>query len=102
MNTSQNLENLKKNSAPFEKYFPLLGELGIKWSREKYEKMADYTVIRRKLHDAGVFAFNFRRFGSQKYVGYIQSAVSMALEQMRKYTHFSGAGKIFEALITAH
>jgi hypothetical protein len=65
---------------------------------EDYEKMADYTVIQRKLHDAGVFAFNYRRFNSQQYVGYIHNAVGMALERMRKYPQFSGASKIFEAV----
>jgi len=77
-------------------YFEQLPQLRISWEWEYYEKIVDYTVIQRKLHDAGAFAYNFRRFGSKKYVGFIETAIEMALKKMRKYREFAHACKIFE------
>jgi len=79
-----------------EAYFKQLPRLGVPWEWEYYKKIVDYTVIQRKLHDAGAFAYNFRRFGSKRYVGFIETAVEMALKKMRKYRDFSHACKIFE------
>lgn len=81
-----------------EVYFKQLPRLGVRWEWEYYEKVVDYTVIQRKLHDAGAFAYNFRRFGSPKYVGYIRAAVEMALRKVRKYREFSAAARIFDSL----
>lgn len=82
-----------------KEYFSRLPEFSINWDWEEYEKMVDYTVIQRKLHDAGAFAFNYQRFNNQKYVEYIRSAVAMALERMREHPQFSNASEIFEALL---
>lgn len=79
-----------------KEYFRHLPELSIEWEWKYFEKIADYTVIQRKLHDAGAFAYNFRRFGSKRYVGFIETAVEMALAKMWKYREFAHACKIFE------
>ncbi len=80
-------------------YYHFLSELNIQWDRETYERRVDYTVIQRKLHDAGAFAYNFRRFKSKRYVGYIQSTLRMVLEILPKYPHFSAARELFETCL---
>jgi|GEM_PF-3514766 len=81
-----------------EAYRNHLKEFGIKWEAEEYQKYVDYSIIQRKLHDAGAFAYNYRRFGSKKYVGYIVSALEMSLECMRRYSEFKEATKLLEDL----
>ena len=80
-------------------YFSRLPGLRVKWNWKEYEKLVDFTVIQRKLHDAGAFAYNYRRFNSGKYVRYINDAIGMALEPMRKYQQFSEIREFFEELL---
>ncbi len=85
-------------AAMIKDYFRFLPELEIDWGWEYYQKLVDYSVIQRKLHDAGAFAYNYRRFGSKRYVKYIREAIDMAIDCMKNYRHFSKAIKFFEAL----
>jgi len=77
-------------------HFTFLQKLGINWDWESYEKNVDYTIIQRKLHDAGAFAYNYRRFKSKRYVGYINSTLEMVLQVLKKYPDFAGAKDLFE------
>ena len=79
-----------------KQFYETLGDVSIDWSWDVYQKMVDYSIIQRKLHDAGAFAYNYRRFASRRYVGYVTEAITMALAVMRKYPHFSDAVKLFE------
>ena len=79
-----------------KQFYETLGDVSIDWSWDVYQKMVDYSIIQRKLHDAGAFAYNYRRFASRRYVGYVTEAIAMALTVMRKYPHFSDAVKLFE------
>jgi len=81
-----------------EAYRQHLSNFGVNWDKQEYQKYVDYSIIQRKLHDAGAFAYNYRRFGSKKYVGYISSAVEMSLECMRRYPEFSEATALLESL----
>lgn len=82
-------------------YFSRLPELGVEWNWEEYEKFVDFTVIQRKLHDAGAFAYNYRRFNSAKYVGYIKDAIGMALKPLRKYQEFWEVAQFFIEILSA-
>ena len=77
-------------------YYESLGDISIQWDWQTFEKMVDFTVIQRKLHDAGAFAYNYRRFASRRYVGFVTAAIEMALEVMGKYSCFKDAVKLFE------
>ena len=79
-----------------EQFFHFLPKININWEWDYYRKIVDYTIIQRKLHDAGAFAYNYRRFASRRYVGYVNEAVVMALDVMRKYSHFKDAITLFE------
>ncbi len=77
-------------------HFTFLQDLGINWDWDTYKRNVDYTIIQRKLHDAGAFAYNYRRFKSKRYVGYITSTLDMVLDVLQKYPHFAAAKGIFE------
>lgn len=74
--------------------------IGLDWDEQTYRKMIDYTVIQRKLHDAGAFAYNYRRTGSHKYVGYISEAIEMALQKISVHPEFKRQLPFFESLLT--
>lgn len=71
-----------------ERFFPTLAELGIDWSWAEFERQVDWMVIQRKLHDAGAFAYNFRRIGSPRFLAFLPGAVHMALTVMDRYPEF--------------
>ncbi len=79
-----------------ERHYASLKDIGIEWDRDYYDKILDYSVIQRKLHDAGAFAYNYRRFLSNRYVGYIGEAVDMSLKKMRKYPALQAAAEFLE------
>ena len=79
-----------------EKYYRVLPRFNIHWEHAEYRKLIDYTVIQRKLHDAGAFALNYHRFGNTRYVPYIRDAVRMALDKMRNYPQFFGVVQLLE------
>ncbi len=82
-------------------YFTLLPRFGIRWNWEEYQRFIDYTVIQRKLHDAGAFAYNFRRFGNTRYLIFIESAIRMVIERMNRYRQFTTiAGALTKLLKT--
>ncbi len=68
-------------------------------SYREYIKMVDYTVIQRKLHDAGAFILTHRQLGNHTFLGYIDQAVEMALLKMRKYPTFDRISRVFEKLL---
>ncbi len=71
-----------------ETYLKNLPEYSEKWDAEKIQRYIDYTAIQRKLHDAGAFAYNYRRFNSPAYLDYIRPAVQDALAITARYAHF--------------
>ncbi len=58
------------------------------YSRGDYAKQVDYTVIQRKLHDAGAFARAYHTQKKEKFLRYITHAVQMALQAGEKYPAF--------------
>ncbi len=57
----------------------------------EFNRIIDYAVIQRKLHDAGAFAFNYLRTHNRRYLQYIPGALNFALDKMRKFSHFKEA-----------
>jgi len=82
-----------------DRQFHQLHELGFAWDRDYYRKLVDYSVIQRKLHDAGAFAYNFHRFKSDKYLNYIPGSIRMAMEKMEKYKAFTSIIQIFSKMV---
>lgn len=72
-------------AAQVQRFFATLATRGIEWTKDYYDRIVDYTVIQRKLHDAGAFAYNYRRFGSKKYLPYIRQAISLSIDRMQSY-----------------
>ena len=64
------------------KFRALLEKLEVGWEDSTFERLTRYTVIQRKIHDAGAFAFNFRRTGHTRYVGFIEPTLRMVQEEM--------------------
>ncbi|MBN2365380.1 MAG: DUF1679 domain-containing protein [Calditrichaeota bacterium] len=61
-----------------------------------YQKTVDYTIIQRKLHDAGAFIYTFRLTRNSHYLQYIDEAVDIALNSMKKYPEFRDMCEILE------
>jgi aminoglycoside/choline kinase family phosphotransferase len=58
------------------------------FDNESYKKSIDYTIIQRKLHDAGAFIYTFRLTRNNNYLKYIDEAVNMAKNRMALYPGF--------------
>ncbi|RMI04709.1 MAG: DUF1679 domain-containing protein [Calditrichaeota bacterium] len=80
-------------------FYPALAEIGVEWDWDTYRVLVDYTVIQRKLHDAGAFAYNHRRFGNHRFLHYILPAIEMALSAMEKYPEFDPVAGCLRELI---
>lgn len=70
--------------------------LAEKVSREQFNRMVDWQVVQRKLHDAGAFVYCLERTGSDYYLQYVAPAVKMALAHLEKYPEFSDVGEILQ------
>ena len=57
------------------------------FSPDEYRQTIDYSVIQRKLHDAGAFVYSFRLTGNNRYLKYIHPAIQMAVSLMEPYSH---------------
>jgi aminoglycoside/choline kinase family phosphotransferase len=79
-------------------YYENQPQVRIHLSREKFEKMVDFTVIQRKLHDAGAFAYTYNLLRKNQYLKYIDDAIEMALLKMRKYPQFQDIIELFSRL----
>lgn len=55
------------------------------FSPDEYQQTIDYTVIQRKLHDAGAFVYSHHFTGNDRYLKYITPAVQMAIDRMESY-----------------
>lgn len=81
-----------------DRYYDYLKEQKIDWSRDYYQQMIDYSIIQRKLHDAGAFAYNYRRFNDKKYLRFIPRTMEMVVSTMEKYTYFDEARALFSEI----
>lgn len=81
-----------------EEFFKNLSTLSIPWDWDYYRKLIDYSIIQRKLHDAGAFAYNYRRTNSNHFLPYIFPAIDMATVRIQAYPRFSKVLEIFETL----
>ena len=81
-----------------EKFSLHLKKRGTLPTKNDFQKLVDFTVIQRKLHDAGAFAYNYHRFNIDKFTSFISPAIQMALEKMKLYDQFKNVVKIFEKI----
>jgi len=73
------------------------------FSQDEYRQTIDYSVIQRKLHDAGAFVFSFHLTGNDRYLKYIQPAIQMAVEQMEHHSNLNNFRKLLlEILANSH
>lgn len=79
-----------------EIFFEHLKKQGTSYSKKDFQTLVDYAVIQRKLHDATVFAYDFKRNGDKTPTPFISASVQMAVDKMKKYNHFKKVMKIFE------
>ena len=57
---------------------------------DSYRKWIDFTIIQRKLHDAGAFVFTYKLMGKKHFLKYIERAMKMAIDTIGKYRQFNG------------
>lgn len=81
-----------------EKFYQPLTDRGTSLTQTDFYKLVDYSVIQRKLHDAGAFAYNYLRFKDKKFVQFISPAIRMALDKMNRYSQFKPVIKIFKTV----
>lgn len=68
---------------------------------EIYRKWVDYSIIQRKLHDAGAFVYTLFVTKNDGFLQYIDGALQMALEKMTCYSQFSAVEKMFRKIVNA-
>ncbi len=66
---------------------------------EQYQKAIDYTIIQRKLHDAGAFVYTYNLLQNDRYLRYIHQAIIMALDKMKKYQKMNDVINLFTSLL---
>ncbi len=70
------------------------------YNPEEYEQLIKYTIIQRKLHDAGAFIYSARLTGNTSYLKYIPGSFQMALKTMEHFKEFQIIIKLFKKLYT--
>ena len=81
-----------------KKFFNHLTKSGTTLSKEKFQKLADYTVIQRKLREAGALASSFHRTKEEGFTSFIHPAIQMAIDKMKGYDSFNEMCSIFQHL----
>ncbi len=66
---------------------------------EVYRKWVDYSIIQRKLHDAGAFVYTLYVTKNDGFLQYIDAALQMALDKMALYSQFNAVGGIFKKIV---
>lgn len=79
-------------------FYQLQPKLSNLYAGGEYLKKIHYTVIQRKLHDAGAFVRAFRLLGNSYYIQYIQEAVRVALQTMNLHPEFRPMTEIFSKM----
>jgi aminoglycoside/choline kinase family phosphotransferase len=72
-----------------------VSQTGIQFSQELY----DHTLIQRKLHDAGAFAYCYQKLGNPFYLRYIEPAFSYAVKTMRRFPQWTPACRLFDRIM---
>lgn len=70
-------------------------QTGILFSQDLY----DHTLIQRKLHDAGAFAYCYQKLGNPFYLRYIEPAFSHAVKTMRRFPRWTPACQLFDRIM---
>ncbi len=68
------------------------------YTRPDFLKQVDYTVIQRKLHDAGAFARAYHSLKKEKFLRYITDAIRMALTAGEKYPVFHNFNQLISGI----
>ena len=76
-------------------FYDYLKDSGIDWSYDQYLQYVDYTIIQRKLHDAGAFAYNYHRFKSRHFLQFIPNTLDMVIHVLEKYPRFAPLTELF-------
>ncbi|NOX37654.1 MAG: phosphotransferase [Calditrichaeota bacterium] len=79
-------------------FYDYLRDTGIDWSYDQYLQYVDYTIIQRKLHDAGAFAYNYHRFKSRHFLQFIPNTLDMVIQVLEKYPRFAPLTELFAHL----
>ncbi|UCF64639.1 MAG: phosphotransferase, partial [bacterium] len=58
------------------------------FSQDQYRKWIDYSVIQRKLHDAGAFVYTLYLTKNSNFIQYIKGALKMSLDKIKLYPQF--------------
>ncbi|GAB4365369.1 MAG: phosphotransferase [Calditrichia bacterium] len=80
----------------FWKNNPLINK---NYSPEEYQQIIDFTIIQRKLHDAGAFVHSYHVTGNDQFLPYIRPAIAMAIEVLQNYKPFQPVGSLFLKLM---
>jgi aminoglycoside/choline kinase family phosphotransferase len=66
---------------------------------ETYRKWVDYSIIQRKLHDAGAFVYTLYVTKNDSFLQYIEAALQMALDKMAPYSKFNAVERMFRKMV---
>jgi aminoglycoside/choline kinase family phosphotransferase len=70
------------------------------YSPDEYQKLIDYQIIQRKLHDAGAFVYTYRLLNNQQFLGFITSALEMTISVLNRYPAFMEISQLLQRLMS--
>jgi aminoglycoside/choline kinase family phosphotransferase len=70
------------------------------FSPDEYNRLIDYQIIQRKLHDAGAFVYTYRLLNNQRFLQYITRALDMAILIMNQYPAFMEISQLLQRLMS--
>ena len=71
-----------------------------KYDPEQFQKIINYTLIQRKLHDAGAFVYTEHATRNRFFFRFIHPAVEWSLEAMRHYPTLLPARNLLEHIVS--
>jgi len=69
------------------------------FSQDQFRKWIDYSIIQRKLHDAGAFVYTLYLTENANYIQYIEGALHMSLDIISSYPQFLPIDRILRNIL---
>jgi len=66
---------------------------------ETYYKWVDFSIIQRKLHDAGAFVYTLYVTKNDSFLQYIDAALQMALDKIALYSQFNAIEEMLKKIV---
>jgi len=91
-------ENLREELVEY--YYQRQSFVRENFSQDQYRKWIDYSVVQRKLHDAGAFVYTLYLTENANFIQYIKGALEMSLDKIQLYPQFGAIEEMWQKIIS--